>query len=87
MPLSFATIGAAAYDEQPADLRASVDRAATAAQAQVGAARQAHRGELRAAARHKVTITTSDKIDPALHKMLAAAAATAIAAWKRDAGP
>ena len=88
MPLSFATLATEQYGEQPADLRACIDRAAAAAQAQ-GWARLEKRVEenyarLRA---NKVTITTADQIDPALHKALAAAASTAIAAWKRDAGP
>jgi TRAP-type C4-dicarboxylate transport system substrate-binding protein len=88
MPLSFATLATEQYEEQPADLRGCIDRAATAAQAQGWARLDKRIAEnyerLRA---NKVTITTADQIDPALHKMLAAAAATAIATWKRDAGP
>ena len=85
---SFATLATEQYEEQPIDLRGSIDRAAAQAQAE-GWARLAKRTEenyarLRA---NKVTITTADPVDPALHKVLAAAASTAIATWKRDVGP
>jgi len=88
MPLSFATLATEQYEEQPADLKACVDRAAAAAQAE-GWSRLGKRVEenyalMRA---NKVTITTADQVDPALHKALASAASAAIAAWKRDAGP
>ena len=86
-PLSFATLGAALYAALAADLKDAVDRAASTTQAQQWT-RLATRVEenytrLRA---NKVTITTADKISPALRAALVGAAATAVAAWKRDAG-
>ena len=86
-PLSFATLGTALYAALAADLQAAVDRAASTTQAQQWT-RLATRVEenytrLRA---NKVTITAADKISPALRAALVGAAATAVAAWKRDAG-
>jgi TRAP-type C4-dicarboxylate transport system substrate-binding protein len=87
-PLSFATLGTALQAPLAPDLKAAVDRAAEATQQQQWA-RLATRVEenytrLRA---NKVAITTADKVSPELRAALAKAAASAIAAWKRDAGP
>jgi len=88
VPLSFATLGDAVYDRLTPDLRGAVDRAATAAEAQGWTRLDTRLVENYARLRaNKVTITTADRIDPALRATLAAAAASAVAAWKRDAGP
>ncbi|SKA24312.1 TRAP-type C4-dicarboxylate transport system, substrate-binding protein [Enhydrobacter aerosaccus] len=88
MPLSFATVGQSRYDQLSPDLRAAVDAAAAATQIE-----QWHRldkrveenlARLRA---NNVTITSPEKITPALRTLLAQAASGAIADWKKQAGP
>lgn len=87
-PLSFATLGVAPFAALPDGLRDAVDRAAVATQERQWSA-LTHRVEdnyarLRA---NKVTITPLDKVGPELRRALASAAAEAVEAWKREAGP
>jgi TRAP-type C4-dicarboxylate transport system substrate-binding protein len=88
LPLSFATLNGALHEGLSADLKGAVDRAAAATQAD-GWARLGKRLEENYARLHanKVTITANDRIDPALRALLAKSAASAVEAWKRDAGP
>jgi TRAP-type transport system periplasmic protein len=88
LPLSFATLGTALYAPLARDLKVAVDRAAEATQEQQWARLATRVEENYARLRtNQVTITTTDKVSPALRATLAGAAAGAIAAWKRDVGP
>ena len=87
MPLSFATLATPLYERLPEALKDAVDRAAAATQAQAWQRLAARLGENYARMKaNGVTITTIDKVTPALRGLLAKAASGAVEKWKRDAG-
>jgi TRAP-type transport system periplasmic protein len=87
MPLSFATLATPLYERLPEALQAAVDRAAQATQAQAWQRLAARLGENYARMKaNGVTITTIDKVTPALRGLLAKAASGAVEKWKRAAG-
>jgi TRAP-type C4-dicarboxylate transport system substrate-binding protein len=87
MPLSFATVATAKYQSLSPDLKAAVDDAANATQAEqwkrLDRRVEDNRDRLRA---NKVTIATADQVRPALRRIFASAAASAVAAWKGKVG-
>ncbi len=88
MPLSFATLGQVRYDALSPDLRGAVDRAAVATQAEQWRRLDKRVDENHARLRaNNVTVTPAERIAPALRSMLAEAASSAVADWKRQAGP
>jgi TRAP-type C4-dicarboxylate transport system substrate-binding protein len=88
VPLSFATLATPLYERLPEVLKAAVDRAAAATQANGwnSLARRLSENYARMKA-NGVTITPIDEVTPELRGILAKAGTGAVEKWKHDAGP